>query len=296
MKSARRPLFMAALLFELSLSSAYAQTIAGTVRDATGSVLPGVTVEASSPALIEKTRAVISDGAGQYQIVSLVTGVYTVTFTLPGFSTIRREGIELSENFTANVSTEMRVGGVEETITVSGASPVVDVQSVGAQRRVMTREILDTIPIARNIAAAGVLIPGATVSGASNGGRDVGGNAAMQQATITFHGSADQMIAWDGVRLNNMDGNGNGQSVVANDGSLQEIAYTTGIDTIDLAEGGIRVNQVPRDGGNTFNGSAYVDFTHKPWQWNTFVTFVMPRSVRFCRRLSHCHGLCVKST
>ena len=268
MKSARRPLFMAALLFELSLSSAYAQTIAGTVRDATGSVLPGVTVEASSPALIEKTRAVISDGAGQYQIVSLVTGVYTVTFTLPGFSTIRREGIELSENFTANVSTEMRVGGVEETITVSGASPVVDVQSVGAQRRVMTREVLDTIPIARNIAAAGVLIPGATVSGASNGGRDVGGNAAMQQATITFHGSADQIIAWDGVRLNNMDGNGNGQSVVANDGSLQEIAYTTGIDTIDLAEGGIRVNQVPRDGGNTFNGSVYADFTHQPWQWD----------------------------
>ncbi len=268
MQRVRRVLFTALLLLVVTQSTAWAQTIAGTVRDATGGVLPGVTVEASSPSLIEKTRSAVSDGSGQYQIVSLASGVYTVTFILPGFNSIRRQGIELSENFTANVNADMKVGGVEETITVSGSSPVVDVQSVGAQRRVMTREVLDTIPIARNIAAAGVLIPGATVSGASNGGRDVGGNAAMQQATITFHGSADQIIAWDGVRLNNMDGNGNGQSVVANDGSLQEIAYTTGIDTVDLAEGGIRVNQVPRDGGNTFNGSMYADFTHTPWQWS----------------------------
>jgi hypothetical protein len=286
MKSAGRTLFVAALLFGLSLSTASAQTIAGTVRDTTGAVLPGVTVEASSPVLIEKTRTAVSDGAGQYQIVSLVPGAYTVTFTLPGFNTVKREGIQLSENFTANVSADLKVGGVEETITISGASPVVDVQSIGAQRRVMTREVLDTIPIARNIAAAGVLIPGATVSGASNGGRDVGGNAAMQQATITYHGSADQIIAWEGVRLNNMDGNGNGQSVVANDGSLQEISYTTGIDTIELAEGGIRVNQLPRDGGNRFNGSAYFDFTHTPWQWNNLRQNLTDRGITNVTKVS----------
>lgn len=268
MHRVRRVISTALLFLVIAYSTARAQTIAGTVRDSTGGVLPGVTVEASSPSLIEKTRTAVSDGSGQYQMVSLPSGVYTVVFVLPGFNTIRRQGIELSENFTANVNADMRVGGVDETITVSGSSPVVDVQRVGAQRRVMTREVLDTIPIARNIAAAGVLIPGATVSGASNGDRDVGLTAAMQQATITYHGSADQMIAWDGVRLNNMDGNGNGQSVVANDGSLVEISYTTGIDTVDLAEGGIRVNQVPRDGGNTFNGSLYADFTHAPWQWS----------------------------
>lgn len=279
MKSVGQALLALVLLFAAFEATAVAQTIAGTVRDDTGGVLPGVTVEVSSPALIERSRSAVSDGAGQYQIVSLTSGLYTVTFTLPGFNSIRREGIQLSENFTANVNAELKVGGVEETIIVSGVSPVVDVQSVGAQRRVMTREVLDTIPIARNIAAAGVLIPGATVSGASNGGRDVGGNAAMQQATITYHGSADQIIAWDGVRLNNMDGNGNGQSVVANDGSLQEIAYTTGIDTIDLAEGGIRVNQVPRDGGNTFNGSAYVDFTYTPWQWSNLRTNLTDRGI-----------------
>lgn len=286
MERARRISLIAALLFGLPLANASAQTIAGTVRDTTGAVLPGVTVEASSPALIEKTRSVVSDGAGQYQIVSLVPGAYTVTFTLPGFSTVKREGIELSENFTANVSADMKVGAVEETITISGASPVVDVQSIGTQKRVMTREVLDTIPIARNIAAAGVLIPGATVSGASNGGRDVGGNAAMQQATITYHGSADQIIAWDGVRLNNMDGNGNGQSVVANDGSLTEISYTTGIDTIELAEGGIRVNQLPRDGGNRFNGSAYVDFTHTPWQWSNLGPDLTERGITNVTKVS----------
>jgi hypothetical protein len=180
----------------------------------------------------------------------------------------------------------MKIGAVEETITISGASPVVDVQSIGTQKRVMTREVLDTIPIARNIAAAGVLIPGATVSGASNGGRDVGGNAAMQQATITYHGSADQISAWDGVRLNNMDGNGNGQSVVANDGSLQEISYTTGIDTIELAEGGIRVNQLPRDGGNRFNGSTYVDFTHTPWQWSNLGPDLTERGITNVTKVS----------
>jgi hypothetical protein len=286
MKSAGRITFLAALVFGSSLSTATAQTIAGIVRDTTGAVLPGVTIEASSPALIEKTRTVVSDQAGQYRIVSLVSGVYRVAFSLPGFNTIVREGVELSENFTANVSVDMKVGSVEETITVSGASPVVDVQSIGTQRRVMTREVLDTIPIARNIAAAGVLIPGATVSGASNGGRDVGGNAAMQQATITYHGSADQIIAWDGVRLNNMDGNGNGQSVVANDGSLQEISYTTGIDTIELAEGGIRVNQLPRDGGNRFNGSGYFDITHTPWQWSNLRENLTDRGITNVTKVS----------
>src|SRR5262245_57381141 len=98
--------------------------IAGLVRDTSGAVLPGVTVEASSPALIEKVRSVVSDGQGQYKIVDLRPGTYTVTFTLPGFNTIKREGIELTTGFTANVSVEMPVGAVEETLTVTGASPL----------------------------------------------------------------------------------------------------------------------------------------------------------------------------
>src|SRR5262245_37537419 len=123
-------------------------SIAGIVKDTSGAVLPGVTVEAASPALIEKVRSVSTDGAGQYTIVDLRPGTYTVTFTLAGFSTVRREGIELSGNFTATVNADLRVGALEETITVSGAAPVVDVQSV-AEQKVMSKEIIDNIPTSR---------------------------------------------------------------------------------------------------------------------------------------------------
>ena len=120
-------------------------SIAGVVKDTTGAVLPGVTVEAASPALIEKVRTVVTDAQGQYKIIDLRPGVYTVTFTLAGFSTVKREGIELTVNFTAPVNADMRVGALEETVTVSGASPVVDVQSV-VQQKVITNEVVAAIP------------------------------------------------------------------------------------------------------------------------------------------------------
>src|SRR5262249_55558929 len=112
--------------------AAFAQTsgIAGVVKDTSGAVMPGVTVEASSPALIDEARTVRSDAKGQYKIVDLRPGTYTVTFTLPGFATVKREGIELPATFVATVSVELRVGALEETVTVSGASPVVDTQNV----------------------------------------------------------------------------------------------------------------------------------------------------------------------
>src|SRR5688500_11665681 len=115
----------------LTPEEAFAQSeIAGAVKDASGSVLPGVTVEAASPALIEKSRTVVTDGDGNYRIISLRPGVYSVTFTLPGFSTVVRQGIELTSNFAATVDANMKVGGIEETITVTGESPIVDTQSI----------------------------------------------------------------------------------------------------------------------------------------------------------------------
>src|ERR1700757_4627107 len=110
---------------------ASAQTVAGVVKDASGAVLPGVTVEASSPVLIEKSRTAVTDDQGAYKIVDLRPGVYTVTFTLSGFGTVRREGIELTSNFTAPINVEMKIGSLEETITVSGQSPVVDTENTG---------------------------------------------------------------------------------------------------------------------------------------------------------------------
>src|ERR1043166_8959905 len=124
----------------VSAQSTTSGSIAGVVKDATGAVLPGVSVEASSPALIEKTRTVVTDGTGQYKIVELKPGTYTVTFTLEGFSTTKREGIELEGNATASVNGEMKVGALEETITVAAQSVIVDVQST-LKQRVMSSEV-----------------------------------------------------------------------------------------------------------------------------------------------------------
>ena len=120
--------------------------ITGVVRDTSGALLPGVTVEASSPALIEKLRSVVTDGQGVYRIIDLRPGVYTVTFTLSGFSTLRREGVGLTAGFTATVNGDMAVGSLEETITVSGAAPLVDTQNV-AQQQVYSREVTDDLPL-----------------------------------------------------------------------------------------------------------------------------------------------------
>ena len=149
-------LVVASLLLAPAVTSA--QAIGGTVTDTTGSVLPGVTVEARSPALIEQVRTVFTNAAGQYQIVELRPGTYNVTFTLTGFGALVREGIELTGGFTATIDVQLRVGAVSETITVKGATPLVDVQNV-TQHRVATREIIDAIPAARSFQGLGVLIP-----------------------------------------------------------------------------------------------------------------------------------------
>src|SRR5688572_2967613 len=132
-------LFAATLLIP-ALAAAQG-AIAGIATDTSGAVLPGVTVEAASPALIEKVRSVVTDGTGQYQIVNLPPGSYTVTFTLPGFNTFRREGVELTGNFTATVNGDLRVGALEETITVTGETPIVDVQNTARQRIVDDRRL-----------------------------------------------------------------------------------------------------------------------------------------------------------
>ena len=170
---------IAAVLVIASAASAQSSSsIAGVVKDTIGAVLPGVTVEASSPALIEKVRTAVTDGAGQYKIVDLVPGIYTVTFTLTGFNTVKREGIELTAAFTANVNADLRVGSLEETITVTGEAPTVDVQNV-TQQSVMTRDVLNAIPAGmKSTGQIGVLIPGVTSTS-----QDVGGTAFSASAS-----------------------------------------------------------------------------------------------------------------
>src|SRR5712664_2350471 len=146
---------------------------AGVVKDATGAVLPGVTVEASSPVLIEKVRSVTTDSNGAYKIDNLRPGIYVLTFSLPGFTTVKKEGIELTSDFIATINTDLKVGGLEESVTVSGQSPVVDVQST-TKSQVLTREVLDAVPTGRTIQGMGQLITGVSLNAP-----DVGGSRAM---------------------------------------------------------------------------------------------------------------------
>ena len=185
-----------------AVASAQTSGIAGTVRDASGAVLPGVTVEASSPALIEKVRTATTDGSGRYDITTLRPGTYTVTFTLPGFSVVKRENVELTSDFTATINADLKVGALEETITVSAESPVVDTQSI-TTRTVMTREVMDAIPTGRNIQAVGIMIPGTSISLGGGGAlsRDVGGSGNLQQSPLQYRGSPDTVQTIEGLRL-----------------------------------------------------------------------------------------------
>jgi Carboxypeptidase regulatory-like domain len=180
----------------LAPMAAYADSeIAGIVTDATGAVLPGVTVEVTSPALIEQTRSVVSDAAGAYRIVDLRPGAYKVTFTLPGFNTFVRDGIVLESDFTATINAQMKVGGVEETITVSGASPVVDVSST-MSRTVLSQEQIEALPTGRSYQSLSATIP--ALSPAGSGRFDVGGASQMWQGTVVAYGSLANDTALEG--------------------------------------------------------------------------------------------------
>jgi carboxypeptidase family protein len=259
--------------------AATAQTIAGTVRDGTGAVMPGVTVEAASPALIEKVRTVVTDGTGQYRIVNLSVGKYSVTFSLPGFRTVKREGIELEGNFTATVNADLNVGALEETITVSSASPLVDVQSATRQT-VMTRDVIDALPTAHNIQAAALTIPGVTTTATvGNNGRDVGGTTKLQQPFLTFRGSSRNLQRWDGFHLGNMAAAGTSSSFYPNDGAIQELVYSAGTDSADMGNSGIYTNFVPKDGGNSFRGTVYGDVTRAPWSASNLTQRLRDRGI-----------------
>jgi hypothetical protein len=224
-------------------------SITGVVKDSSGAVLPGVTVEAASDVLIEKARVAVSDANGQYRIVDLRPGVYTVTFTLPGFSTYRREALELPAEFVATVDADMRVGALEETITVTGESPIVDVQSAKRQQN-MDSELIQSIPTARGYAGIMVLIPSMVQSG---GGTP---NVQLSPGMVVFGGRGGRgnegRAQVDGLNTG-ASLNGGGVSGYRQDvENAQEIAITTSGSLGESEVGGPVINVVPRTGGNTF--------------------------------------------
>jgi len=235
-------------------ATSFAQSaIAGIVKDPSGAVLPGVTVEVSSPSIIEGTRSAITDGTGQYRIVDLRPGEYIVTFSLTGFKQVRREGIVLPVSFTSTVNAELAVGAIEEAVTVTGSSPLVDVRGSVSQS-VMNREVLDTIPTGKDPFAVGQLIPGVTTTTP-----DVGGTQIMQQPTLQVHGSSnnDNVFMIDSVQIQHIGFGGNQTGFYFNDGLMNEISYQTSSLSADAPVGGVQINMIPNDGGNTFHGSAF---------------------------------------
>ena len=243
----------AASLLVLFPAMSFAQSsIAGVVKDDSGAVLPGVTVEAASPALIERTRTVVSDGQGQFKIIDLRPGVYAVTFSLQGFSTFKRDGITLQASTVATVNGDMKVGTLQETVTVTGEAPLVDVQSSVLQQ-IINRDLLDVLPSGRMMWNVGATLPGIVASG-----QDVGGASGIQQIRITAHGSdAFQTVTQvDGMELNTMGANGSAVPYF-NDGMAQEMTFQTSAMGAETSTGGVRVNIIPKEGGNDFRGDTF---------------------------------------
>ena len=267
-KSAVTALVSIAAVLALIPATAFAQTgvIAGTVRDVTGGVLPGVTVEAASPALIEKVKTATTDSEGVYRIIGLRPGVYAVTFTLPGFNTFKHEGIELAGDITLTVNAEMRVGGVEETITVSGQSPLVDVQSA-TQHRTINLTQIENLPTGRQWFSYLALLPGVTPS---TRGQDVGGSTGDQSQSLGIHGSigAEMSHEWDGMKWGNVFGTGGGSNgpYPLNSAMVQEIAVDTSGASAEAEVAGVRTNVIPKQGGNRFSRYFFANYMNNSMQ------------------------------
>jgi hypothetical protein len=255
-----------------------AASITGVVKDASGGVLPGVTVEAASPALIERVRTAITDEQGQYRIIELRPGTYSVTFTLSGFSAFKREGLELPANFTATLNIELKVGALAETVTVSGESPLVDVQNV-TQQKTVTKELLDAVPTGRATLAFTALMPAAV---APSGAQDVGGSKGETSVRMSIHGArqADQRLLQDGMSYNWLSG-ANGRSIYVNPLGAEEIVIDTGSGgSAEYSSGGAQINLIPRDGGNRFTASVFAAGTNHSLQENNLDADLQNRGLK----------------
>jgi hypothetical protein len=226
-------------------------TIAGAVRDTSGAALPGVSVEATSSALIEKVRAAVTDSTGQYRIEDLRPGAYSVTFSLPGFNSLKREGVELTGSFTATINAELSVGTLTETVVVTGESPIVDVQSARRQMT-LSNDIVTSIPTVRSYNALLVLVPGV-----------VSNNNDVQTGPLTtmfpIHGgrNVEGRMNVDGLNVGNPPGGNQPPNYLMDIGTAQEVTFTTSGGLGEAETAGLLMNIVPKTGGNSIQGSIY---------------------------------------
>jgi len=265
MRSGVKVVLSAALLLLLTSSAAYAQaTIAGVVRDSSGALLPGVTVEATSPSLTEKIRTVVSDATGQYRIVTLPPGSYTVTFSLTGFKTIKREDVMVSGSGVIPINAELSVGALQETITVSGASPVVDTQTT-RREVVVNQETINALPITRNYGGVLYATPGLTVQPGVNN------NALMPGMSLfSAHGgiSTEGRVFVDGVSVNGPFGQNSVTQFAFDVANAQEMQVLVGGGLGESETGGPIANIIPKSGGNRLAGNFFISGTTSTFQGN----------------------------
>jgi len=258
----------------LAPSAAWAQaTLSGTVRDASGTVLPGVTVEASSPVLIEKSRTAVTDGTGQYRIESLQPGAYSVTFTLAGFSTLKRDDVVLSGTGVIKIDADLKVGGVAETVTVAGETPVVDVQST---RREVTldNETMRNLPSVRSYSYLLTAVPGVLPNNNNV-------NSGPVFAIFPIHGGrgVESRLTVDGLNIGNPPGGNQPSNYVADIGNAAEVSMITSGGLGELETAGLTVNVIPRSGGNTMSGLVFASGFGKGMQSSNFGPELQSRGV-----------------
>ena len=271
---------LTSLLFAPSVASAQSQ-FTGQVRDESGAILPGVTVEAASPVLIEKAKTAVTDDQGRYSIVDLRPGTYKITFTLTGFSTILREGVELPSNFVATINADMKVGTLEETVTVSGQTPLVDVTQA-ARTQVVTRDMLDTLPTTRHIFSVSNMLPGIRFATP-----DIGGSRQMEQTNPRGHGvnGAQAQEAIDGMSTSSQESN-----IVwtyVNDSLIQEVSVTTAAHPAEVQGAAMRMNMIPKDGGNTFSGSVFLGGSDGNWQASNIDDYLRSQNITRGNGIAH---------
>jgi hypothetical protein len=217
-----------------------------------------VTVEATSPALIEKVRTAVSDGSGQYRIEDLRPGTYTTTYTLTGFSTFKREGVELTGSFTATINVDLKVGTLAETVTVTGESPIVDVQSARRQT-VVGNEVLKAIPTVRSYNAIVVVVPGVVTNT-----NDVATGTSTTQFPIHGGRNNEGRMTVDGLNVGNPPGGNQPPGYSVDVGNSQEISFTTSGGLGESETAGLVMNIVPKTGGNGLQGSLFYSGSGKP--------------------------------
>jgi Carboxypeptidase regulatory-like domain len=269
MRAFVRGLTVIGILLLVSTAAHAQATLSGLVRDTSGAVLPGVNVEATSPVLIEKSRTTVTDAEGRYTIADLRPGAYTITFTLSGFKTVVRQGVELSGTNITTINADLAVGAIEESVTVTGATPIVDLQSTTRQS-VLDQEVVSAVPSSRTPFTLGVLIPG-VVKGAFMS-QDVGGSVVQEVASLEANGgrTADQRMMVNGVALSSMIAGGWGGGAVPNATGTAEFAIdVSGVDA-QAATGGVRINFIPRDGGNKYEGTLFGSFANESFGGDNF--------------------------